>query len=99
MLDVIRKFIIDVINSTYLLLVGTVEYLSFLDSPGTYTLIMIIGFVMAPFYVKNVYHQYANPHQYEHVSLTRKVLSGLAIILAFVLFGYVNFIRFLPPSV
>jgi hypothetical protein len=98
MIDVIRKFLIDVINSTYLLIMGTVEYLGFLDSPGTYLIVMVIGFVIVPFSAKGIYHQYVNPHMYEHKSLLRRVVINVSIILVIVLFGYLNFIRFLPAS-
>ena len=95
MLDIVRGFIIDVINSTYLLLVDT---FGFLDTPGTYLVIMVTGFVFVPFFVKDVYYQYANPHGHYSMPVYRKAVMGIIFIAAWILFGYANFIRFLPPA-
>ncbi|UCD03410.1 MAG: hypothetical protein JSV63_02140 [Candidatus Aenigmatarchaeota archaeon] len=98
MLDVLRRFLIDVINSTYILIIDTIKYLSFLDSPGTYILIMVIGFVLVPFGTRSIYHRYTNPHIFEHKAMIRQTIINLLVISAIILFGYLNFLRFLSPA-
>jgi hypothetical protein len=94
MLEVIRKPIVDAINAVYYFLADTVG-LRFLDTPGTYMLIMVIGFMMVPFFTKNIYRIYVNPHEHERVSLTGKILKGVITIGAIIFFGYANFTRFI----
>lgn len=95
MLDGLRSFLIDVINSTYLLILDVAKSLSFMDNPGTYIVIMVIGFIFVPFSTKSLYHQYANPHVYEHSHLVTRAVKHLGMISAIILFGYANFLRFL----
>ncbi len=96
MLDAIVKSLVGVINSTYLSFVEVQKSLSFLDSPGTYTLWIVIGLIYVPFFTNNVYNQYANPHGYYSLSLVRKVIMGITFISAWLIFGFANFVRFLP---
>lgn len=96
MLDIIRKSLIEIINSNYLAIVEIQNSMSFLDSPGTYLLWIVIGLVYIPFFSNNVYAQYANPHGYYPTPLLRRVLMGLTFIIAWLVFGFANFIRFLP---
>ncbi|MCD6496636.1 MAG: hypothetical protein J7K54_05170 [Candidatus Aenigmarchaeota archaeon] len=84
-------FIAQAAGSTYRLLAAN---LAFLDSPGTYIMLMVIGFVQIPFYARSLYYQYSHPHEYEESSLLRSLVIYTAIILAFVLTGYINFLRF-----
>ncbi len=84
--------IISVINSTFLFFS---ESLGFMDSPGTYILWIVIGLIYVPFFVKGVYNQYANPHQYHAMPLLRKVVMGVIFITAWLVFGYANFLRFI----
>lgn len=95
MLEDITRSIINIINSTYLFFSETLGSLSFLDSPGTYILWIVVGLIYVPFFVKNVYSQYANPHGYYAISIVRKVIMGAIFISAWMIFGYANFIRFL----
>jgi hypothetical protein len=74
------------------------EVLGFMDSPGTYLLWTVVGLIYIPFFVKSVYEQYANPHGYYAIPLVRKSIMGTVFIGAWLLFGYANFIRFLPPA-
>ncbi len=94
MLDLIRQLIVDVINAVYYFLADTAG-LRFLDTPGTYLMIMVIGFMIVPFFSKNIYRIYANPHEHEKVSLLRKTLKGLITIGTIIFFGYANFTRFI----
>jgi hypothetical protein len=71
------------------------EMFSFLDSPGTYIMLMVIGLVIIPFYVKGVYSHIKNPQDYHMTSFEEKFWLGLFIIAALILFGYLNFTRFL----
>lgn len=96
MLEIVTKPVIVVINSTYLFLLDVLDYLSFLDTPGIYLIWMVIGLVFVPFFSKNVYYQYANPHEYHVMPLVRKTIMGIIFITAWLVFGYANFIRFLP---
>ena len=94
MFEWVTKPIISVINSTYTFFEGS---LGFLDTPGTYILWIVIGLIYIPFFVRNVHEQYANPHGYYTIPLVRKTIMGLIFITAWLVFGYANFIRFLPP--
>ncbi len=96
MIDAIIQFAIDIINADYILLMETLAYFSFLDSPGTYVMMMIAACVMMPVLYKSVYNQYTDPHGYYSMSLTRKIVIGLVIIAVLLSVGYFNFIRFIP---
>ncbi len=96
MIEAVASMIVTAINTAYYFLADGLG-LRFLDTPGTYVIIMVIGFAMVPFYSKEIYAIYANPHIYEKVSLTRKILKALITVGAIVFFGYANFTRFLPP--
>ena len=96
MFEAVWSLFVSGINAVYYFLADNLG-LRFLDNPGTYILIMVIGFAMVPFYSKNIYAIYANPHVYEKVSLTRKILKAAITIGAIVFFGYANFTRFLVP--
>ncbi len=98
MLENLLQIVITAINTVYYFLADTVG-LRFMDNPGTYILVMVIGFIYVPFLSKSVYHQYANPHGHYNISLVRKTVMGVTFIAAWVLFGYANFLRFLPPPV
>jgi hypothetical protein len=91
-MDFITRPIVSVINSTYTLLTGS---LGWLDTPGTYIIWIVIGLIYVPFLVRNIYEQYANPHGYYAVTLIRKAIMGVIFIVAWLIFGYANFIRFL----
>jgi hypothetical protein len=97
MLEAITRPVVQVINSTYLLLLGIAQYLSFLDNPGMHIMIMVIGLVMVPFQARGIYHQYSHPHEYEAKTVVRSAAIGIAVIVFLVAFGYFNFVRFLPP--
>jgi hypothetical protein len=98
MFGAVISMLISAINTVYYFLADNLG-LRFLDNPGTYIFIMVIGFAMVPFYAKEIYAIYINPHIYERVSLTMKILKALITIGAIVFFGYANFTRFLPPAV
>jgi len=83
----------NVIISTYLFFRDS---FAFLDTPGTYIMWIVIGLIYVPFFTKNVYDQYANPHGYYVIPLVRKTVMGIIFITAWLVFGYANFIRFLP---
>jgi hypothetical protein len=89
-------FIADMIN-------GTVAFFwqmfGFMDGPVTYIVIMVIDLAFVPLFARSVYAQYAHPHEYYHMPLMRKVLMGATFIIALFIFGYANFLRFLPPTV
>jgi hypothetical protein len=95
MLNDIILFLVRVINSTYIMLVDT---FGFLDNGVTYLIMLVIGLAFVPILSKSVYRQYVEPHGYYHMPLKRKLLMGITFILAWLVFSYVNFIRFLPPS-
>ena len=94
MFEEITRPAVRVINSTYLFFYDS---LKFLDTPGTYVIWIVIGLIFIPFFSKNIYGQYTNPHAYHAMTIVRKSIMGTTFILAWLLFGYANFIRFLPP--
>ena len=85
---------IRTINSTYTLLVQT---FGFMDNAFTYLVIMILGFALCPVLFKSIYYQYAHPHEYYHVPLVKKAMTGVLFIALLIGIGYINFVRFLPP--
>ena len=95
MLEDITRFAISTINSTYTLLVQT---FGFMDNAFTYLVVMILGFALCPVLFKSIYYQYAHPHEYYHVPLMKKALTGTLFIAVLIAFGYLNFIRFLPAG-
>jgi hypothetical protein len=95
MLDAIRSFLIQVINSTYLVIVRFIESVGWLDTPGTYILWIVVGLVLIPFFTKSLYYQYANPHGYYSMSLQRKLAMSAVFVSAWLAFGYANLLRFL----
>lgn len=75
------------------------EFLDFLvsfDNPGTYIMIMVFGLVLLPFYLRNVHEHFKNPHKYYMVSFEKKFWTGLLVVTFLIVFGLVNYIRFLP---
>jgi hypothetical protein len=95
MLELVTRPVVRVINSTYRFFYDS---LKFLDSPGTYLLWIVGGLIMIPFFVKSIYYQYANPHAYHPMPLVRKAVMGTIFITAWLLLGYANFLRFVPPA-
>jgi len=91
----IKTWLVRVINSTYLFLVQVKDSMMWMDTPGTYILWMVIGFIYIPFFSNSVYNQYANPHGYYSIPLTRKIIMGLIFITAWIVFGYANLRRFI----
>lgn len=71
-------------------------FLRLLDSPGTYIMWIVIGLIFVPFYVKNVHNQLKNPQEYYMMSFEKKFWMGLIFIIAWLVFGFVNFMRFVP---
>jgi hypothetical protein len=71
-------------------------FLSLFDSPGTYIMWIVIGLVFVPFYVKGVYTQLKNPQEYYMMSFEKKFWMGLIFITAWIVFGFANFMRFVP---
>ncbi|NIO19698.1 MAG: hypothetical protein GTN76_02845 [Candidatus Aenigmarchaeota archaeon] len=72
------------------------DFLRLFDSPGTYIMWIVLGLVFVPFYVKSVYFQLKNPQEYYMMSFEKKFWMGLIFIIAWLVFGAVNFMRFLP---
>lgn len=97
MLEDILLFIVRTINGIYYFFTETLG-LAFMDNPGTYLFILVMGIVMIPLFIKSVYKVYSNPNEYEHVSLSRKILKGAITIGAIIFFAYANFLRFVPPA-
>jgi hypothetical protein len=95
MLEDIRRSLIHLINSTYLFIAEILEPVRFLDSPGTYVLVMVVGLIFVPFLSKSIYYQYAHPHEYHSMPLVRKAVMSALFVGSILLFGYANFIRFL----
>ena len=71
-------------------------FLKLFDSPGTYIMIMVLGLVLVPFYLSAIRHHLKNPQEYHAVSFENIFWAGLLLIIFLVVFGFVNFIRFLP---
>jgi|GEM_PF-2196661 len=71
-------------------------FLMLFDTPGTYIMWIVIGMVFVPFYVKSVYAQLKNPQEYYMMSFEKKFWMGLIFIIAWIVFGFVNFMRFVP---
>jgi len=67
-----------------------------LDSPGTYIMIMVFGLVLVPYYTGLVRHHLNNPQSYHTVSFEGKFWAGLLVIIFLLVYGLINFIRFLP---
>ena len=75
---------------------GTLEFFSFLDTPGTYIIWTVVGIVMIPLFSKSIYYQYANPHDHYSMPLMRKAVMTVIFLTAWLVFGYANIIRFIP---
>jgi len=95
MFEAITGPVVRTINSTYEFIYNS---LRFLDAPGTYIMWIVIGLIYVPFFAQNVYNQYANPHAYYTMPLVRKAVMGTIFIIAWLVLGYANFIRFIPVS-
>ena len=93
MFEAVTRPIVSVINSTYLFFTSS---LGFLDAPGTYILWIVVGLIYIPFFFRNIHEQYTNPHGYYTITLVRKTLMGLTFIIAWLVFGYANFLRVIP---
>lgn len=89
-------FLADMINGTTALLW---QMFGFMDSPVTYLIIMVIDLAFVPVLANSVYRQYAHPNEYFQMPLMRKVVMGVTFIVALFVFGYANFLRFLPAAV
>lgn len=85
MISIVFELIQDVFN-----------FLKLFDSPGTYLMWIVLGMVFVPFYVKSVHSQFRNPQEYYMVSFEKKFWMGLIFIIAWLVFGVANFMRFLP---
>ncbi|MEE9322912.1 MAG: hypothetical protein V3U72_00040 [Candidatus Aenigmarchaeota archaeon] len=79
-----------------LILEDILNFLSMLDSPGTYIMCIVFAMIIIPFYVKGVHEHLKNPQAYYMVSFEKKLWAGFIIIIVLFIFGVVNFIRFLP---
>ena len=95
MFEDVTRPIVRTINSTYQFFYDSLKQY---DTPGTYILWIVIGLIYVPFFVKSVYNQYANPHAYHTMPLLRKAVMGTIFIIAWLVLGYANFIRFIPVS-
>jgi len=72
------------------------NFLRLFDNPGTYIMWIVLGLVFVPYYIKSVHSQLKNPQEYYMVSFEKKFWMGLIFIIAWLAFGVVNFMRFLP---
>ncbi|NIP40004.1 MAG: hypothetical protein GTN39_00635 [Candidatus Aenigmarchaeota archaeon] len=72
------------------------NFLRLFDTPGTYIMWIVIGMVFVPFYVKSIHNQLKNPQDYYMMSFEKKFWMGLIFIIAWIVFGVANFMRFLP---
>jgi len=70
------------------------NFIAVFDNPGTYIMWIVIGMVFVPFYVKSVYNQLKNPQEYYMMSFEKKFWMGLIFIIAWIVFGVANFMRF-----
>ena len=67
-----------------------------LDNPGIYIMLMVLGLVIIPFYLKSITRHLSHPEGYYAASLEKKLLIGLVVIAGLILFGILNFLRFIP---
>ena len=65
-----------------------------LDSPGTYIMMMVLGLIILPFYIKSVNNQMKNPEDYYSVSFGKRFFIGLLMVLSLILYGLYNYLRF-----
>ncbi len=82
--------------------IAALEYLADslkpIDTPGTYIMMMVLGMVFVPFYVKMVQAHLKNPEDYYAMSFEKKFFIGLLAIAFLIGFGLVNYLRFVQAG-